>query len=211
MAGAFITFEGVDGCGKTTHVRLLSEYLRDGGREVVLTREPGGCGISEQIRSLLLDPANAGMTPETEALLYAASRAQHVAEVIRPALERGCIVLSDRFLDSSLAYQGGGRCLGHEVVEAVNAPAVGDLAPDLTFFLDYPPRKAFERISRKAPDRLERQDASFFDRLYADFRMIEKNDPGRVRRIDASGTEQETQQKIRAVLDAFLAGRVAGR
>lgn len=208
MAGLFITFEGVDGCGKSTQIGFLAEHLEKLGHDVLLTREPGGSDISEQIRSLLLDARNSSMTPETEALLYAAARAQHVEEVIRPALQAGKTVISDRFLDSSLAYQGGGRGLGHALILMLNAPAVGILRPDLTFFLDFPPQKAFERMRRTGQyDRLERQEAAFFERLYQDFQQIQAADPERVRRIDVSGSKQETQQKIRKVMDAFLRQR----
>ena len=175
---------------------------------MLTTREPGGCDISEQIRELLLDPANREMTRETEALLYAAARAQHVAQVIRPALAEEKIVISDRYLDSSLAYQGGGRRLGHRVIEKMNGPAVKGLMPDITFFLDFPPQKAFQRMHRKGPhDRLEQQDAAFHERLYQDFLRIGKRDPQRVKRIDVSGTKHDTQAKIRAIMDDYLAGR----
>ena len=208
MAGVFVTFEGVDGCGKSTQIRLLSEYLTDRGWEVLTTREPGGCEISEQIRALLLDPANKEMTRETEALLYAAARAQHVAQIIRPALAEGKIVISDRYLDSSLAYQGGGRRLGHRLIEKINGPAVSGLKPDLTFFLDLPPHKAFERMHREGPhDRLEQQDAAFHERLYQEFLRIGKRDPQRVKRIDVSGSKDETQAKIRTMMDAYLTGQ----
>lgn len=206
MAGLFISFEGVDGSGKSTQIRFLAEYLREKGLDVLVTREPGGCPISEQIRDLLLDPGSSSMTPVTEALLYAAARAQHVEEVIRPALAEGKFVISDRYLDSSLAYQGGGRGLGQEFVESVNAPAVHGLLPDITFFLDYPPDKAFERMHRKVPhDRLERQDAAFYERLYQTFVQIQQLDPERVRRIDVSGTKLETRDKVRRAMDEYLA------
>lgn len=208
MAGLFITFEGVDGSGKSTHAELLAECLRSMGQEVILTREPGGCGISEKIRDLLLDAENGAMTPQTEALLYAAARAQHVAEVIRPALEAGKTVISDRFLDSSLAYQGAGRQLGWTLIEQVNQPAVEEIRPDITFFLDYPPDLAFQRIERIAPlDRLEKQDAPFYERLYAEFVRLQEREPERIRRIDVSGTKQETQEKIQKEVRAFLAGQ----
>lgn len=208
MSGLFISFEGVDGCGKSTQSRNLAEYLRQKGYDVLVTREPGGCPISERIRELLLDPDNHSMTPEAEALLYAAARAQHVDEVIRPALEAGRVVILDRFLDSSYAYQGSGRGLGRALVEQINGPATGGLAPDLTFFLDFPPDKAFERMNRKSPpDRLERQDAAFFQRVYDDFVRIQESDPARVHRVDVSGTKQETQNKVRRIVDEFLKGR----
>ena len=140
----FIVFEGIDGSGTTTQAALLAERLEARGVDVVRTREPGGTPLGEGLRRLLLDPAS-HMEDSTEALLYAASRAQHVAEVIRPAVHRGATVISDRFVDSTLAYQGCGRGLGVELVRSINAPAVADLLPDLTVYLDLPVAAAHRR------------------------------------------------------------------
>ncbi|HEY7031852.1 MAG TPA: dTMP kinase [Thermomicrobiales bacterium] len=138
MDGVFIAFEGPEGAGKSTQARLLAARLKDEGRDVVLTREPGGTPIAEQVRTILLDQANCAMLPETEALLYSAARAQHVGDVIRPALERGAVVVCDRFADSTLAYQGGGRGLSMEDLRAVQRLATGGLWPTLRILVDVP-------------------------------------------------------------------------
>nr|MDD6336024.1 dTMP kinase [bacterium] len=135
MRGCLVTLEGMDGAGKFTHVALLAKALEDMGYEVVLTREPGGCPLAEAIRELLLSTAYSGMSPRAEALLYAAARAEHVEQVIRPALERGAVVICDRFIDSSLAYQGYARGLGEEAVMQANRLALDGLMPDVTLYL----------------------------------------------------------------------------
>ena len=153
--GAFLTVEGPDGSGKGTQIERLADALDRWGFEVVHSREPGGTPIGEKIRAILLDRENAAMADETEALLYAASRAQHVREKIRPAVAEGKVVLCDRFLDSSVAYQGGGRALGIDEVLAINAPAVDGTLPDLTVYLDIDHRKAMaRRCAASEPDRL---------------------------------------------------------
>ena len=212
MKGLFITFEGVDGCGKSTQMRFLSEYLEEEkGITPVLTREPGGCNIAEKIRELVLDVQNREMGDRTEALLYAAARAQHTSEVIRPAVDAGKVILCDRFIDSSLAYQGVGRELGiHEVME-INRFAMGDMMPDKTFFLDFPPHLAFERMSKKrVHDRLETQEKDFYIMLYNGFVELAETYPQRIVRIDASGDKFSTQEKVRAAMDKILkdCGRV---
>ncbi|MEA4854709.1 MAG: dTMP kinase [Christensenella sp.] len=212
MKGLFITFEGVDGCGKSTQMRFLSEYLEaEKGITPVLTREPGGCNIAEKIRELVLDVQNREMGDRTEALLYAAARAQHTSEVIRPAVDAGKVILCDRFIDSSLAYQGVGRELGiHEVME-INRFAMGDMMPDKTFFLDFPPHLAFERMSKKrVHDRLETQEKDFYIMLYNGFVELAQTYPQRIVRIDASGDKFSTQEKVRAAMDKILkdCGRV---
>ena len=205
MAGLFVTFEGVDGCGKSTQMRLLGEYLTTCGYDVVHTREPGGCAISEQIRTLLLSVENAEMTDRTEALLYAAARAQHVSEVIAPAKRAGKIVLCDRFIDSSLAYQGWGRGLGIENVMEFNRFAMDGMLPDKTIFLDFPPKLAFERMSKKrVHDRLELQQVDFYDNLYRGFQKLCEIYPERIIRIDASGDKAATQALVRQTMDSLL-------
>ena len=184
--GLFITFEGADGSGKTTHIRLLNEKLREMGHTVLVTREPGGCPISEKIRELVLDKENVEMTPVAEALLYAAARAQHVAQVIRPALERGEIVISDRYVDSSIAYQGYGRELGEELVRAINAPAIAGLMPDITFFMAVNVRAAQGRIADRDLDRLELAGLSFHERVGAAFERLARSSDGRIVSIDTS-------------------------
>ena len=145
--GLFITFEGIDGCGKSTQLNLLYEYLRGKGYDVKLTREPGGSSIGEKIREILLDKSNSDMTDVTEALLYAASRDQHVSTVIKPALEEGKIVLCDRFIDSSEAYQGFGRGLGSEYIHEINGKVMNNL-PDITFYFKLSPEEAAKRIAK---------------------------------------------------------------
>ena len=206
--GLFISFEGVYGCGKSRQTAFLADYLKEKGHEVLVTREPGGCPVAEQIRDMLLDPGNTAITPLTEALLYAAARAQHVEEVIRPALAQGKTVICDRYVDSSVAYQGSGRSLGPELVEEVNKFATDGLLPDITFFLDVTPEEAQLRMhSRTTTDRLESAGMEFQHQLYEEYRRLQKMHPERIVAIDASGTKFETQEKVQDVLTAFLAGR----
>jgi dTMP kinase len=198
MRGLFITFEGADGCGKSTQLRFLAEYLEEQGVSVVCTREPGGCPVSEKIRGIVLGVGNE-MDAVTEAMLYAASRAAHVRQVIRPALDAGQVVLCDRFIHSSLAYQGYGRELGVELVSQINAPAVDGCMPDATVFINIPPERAFERMNEhKVYDRLESEDIAFHRRAYDGFTELSKG-PGIIS-IDAKGTKHETQEIIRESL-----------
>ena len=165
--GVFITMEGVDGCGKTTQRNALIAHLEQLGWDVQLTREPGGDEIAEKIRDLILDPVNTAMNDLTEAYLYAASRAQNVRAKILPALDSGRAVVCDRFVDSSIAYQGGGRQLGTQRVAEINRFAIEGASPDITVYLRMPPEKALSRrLSTSEPDRLEREKASFFERTY---------------------------------------------
>ncbi len=209
MEGLFITFEGVDGCGKSTQTRFLSEYLMEKGYNVLVTREPGGCEIAEKIRELLLDINNEEMDDKTEALLYAAARAQHVEQIIKPAVKQGKIVLCDRFIDSSLAYQGVGRNLGIKNVFSVNKFGIGDLMPNKTFFLDFPPHLAFERMKKKQKfDRIETQSEEFYIQLYNGFlQLIEygkETNNDRIIKIDVSGTKFETHEIIKKEMDKLL-------
>ena len=204
--GLFISFEGTDGSGKSTQLKKASEMLTAWGYDVTLTREPGGCPISERIREIILDVGSAGMTAECETLLYAASRAQHVAQVIRPALERGAIVLCDRFVDSSMAYQAYGRRMGEDVIARINEPATGGLEPDLTLFYDMSPEAAMSRRrSASVPDRMERENEDFVLRVYDGFQRVVRENPRRVRRVDASGTVEEVFDQTRELLRSALA------
>lgn len=198
--GVFISMEGMDGCGKTTQRNALVSHLEQLGWNVQCTREPGGDAIAEKIRDLVLDPANKTMFDETEAYLYAASRAQHVRAVIRPALEAGKAVVCDRFVDSSIAYQGGGRRLGDGVVAALNELAVGDTLPDVTIYLRMPPEKALSRrLNASEPDRLEREQSSFFERTYETYER-RFADMARVTAVDASqAIEAVTRDMLEAV------------
>lgn len=209
MKGIFISFEGMDGSGKSTHIRLLSQKLSELGYSVRVTREPGGCPISEKIREIVLDRENAEMCAETEALLYAAARAQHVREIIRPALERGEIVITDRFVDSSMAYQGYGRALGWDLVEAINAPAIAGLLPDVTFIMTVDAREASRRISDRELDRIEIAGMNFHDRVGTAFAMIAERNPGRVVCVDAAQPKPEVHAVILgAVLDRLKDMRI---
>lgn len=205
MDGLFISFEGMDGCGKSTQIRLLAQDLEERGYQVLTTREPGGCSVSEQIREILLDTNNREMTSSTEALLYAAARAQHAEEIIRPALRQGKIVLADRFLDSSLAYQGAGRDLGVESIADIGKFSVGDLKPYKTFFLDFPPEKAFMRMNEnKQRDRLETEQKAFYIKVYECFKQLAHNEPDRFIEIDVSGDKFQTRDIILAKMNEIL-------
>ncbi len=195
MNGLFITFEGADGCGKSTQLKLLAQYLEQKNIPVVCTREPGGSPIAEKIRSILLDKENAGMDAVTEALLYAAARAEHVRKVVRPALIAGKVVLCDRFIHSSYAYQGYGRGLGIELVHRLNEAALNSCMPDVTVFINIPPEHAFERMNElKQHDRLESESLSFHRRVFDGFTEISKWDG--VISIDAKGTKYETHALV---------------
>ncbi len=196
MKGLFIAFEGADGCGKSTQVRFLTKYLIEQGVDVLSTREPGGCPVSERIRDIVLDRNVENMSAQTEALLYAAARAQHVYEVIRPAVEAGRVVLCDRFIFSSLAYQGYGRQLGVDEVRAINDFAIMGCMPDITVFINIPPERAFERMNElKVRDRIEKEDISFHERVFRGFIELSKNEE--LILIDASGTKFETHELIK--------------
>ena len=199
--GTMITFEGMDGCGKSTQIELLAKWLRERGEDVVLTREPGGCPISERVREVILSLDSTGMSAECEALLYAASRIEHVREVILPALQRGKVILCDRFLDSSIAYQAWGRELGEAFIRQINRAASDLVTPDITLYLALTRAEAKDRVGRNAPlDRLEREEEPFFARLREGYEAIATREPGRVKRIDASGTIEEIFARIRSAV-----------
>lgn len=203
MSGLFIVFEGADGSGKSTQLRLLAEYLERGGVVPVRTREPGGDAVAEQIRDLLLDKSNAQMDAVTEALLYAAARASHVRQTLKPALAEGKVVLCDRFLLSSYAYQGYGRGLGVDLVRRINAPAVDGCLPDATVFINIPPERAFARMNEnKERDRLECEHISFHRRVFDGFTALSGEDG--VICIDAQGTKFETHELIKRQLLPLL-------
>ena len=208
MKGIFITFEGPDGSGKTTQIRLLEKHCRKLGCEVVMTREPGGTPISEAIRALLLDPANKDMSGVTEALLYAASRAQNVAEKIRPALDAGCIVLCDRFMDSSIAYQGYARRLGDDV-RVINEFAVQGTQPDITFLMDISAAAGKARVSAARDlDRLEQEDMEFHNAVYEGYMRLKEIYGERIVSIDASRSIEEIAEEIRRRFDEYVADRI---
>jgi dTMP kinase len=204
--GIFITFEGIEGCGKSTQAKRVLESLIESGLEVVFTREPGGSCIGEQIRNILLDPANDAMVPLTELLLYEASRHQHMAEVIDPALEAGKVVICDRFYDASTAYQGHARGLNVEDVERLNLIASAGKRPDLTIILDLPAEIGLKRIG-KNPDRIEGEGVEFHERVRAGYLKIAANEPDRVKVVDGSGTIEETFKRVWAPVESLLAQR----
>ena len=199
--GLFITFEGGDGSGKSTQIEKLKDYLENKGFNVVLTREPGGTKISEDIREIILDSRNTEMSDMTETLLYAAARAQLVEQVIRPAVERGDMVICDRFVDSSMAYQAYGRGLG-DIVWDINKNAVGDCMPDLTILLRLDPEAGMGRISGRKQDRIELSSSDFYRRVYEGYLALEKRFPDRIKGIDASrGIEEISEEIIDIVQD----------
>ena len=205
--GTFITLEGVDGAGKSTQVALLVERLRATGAEVVRLREPGGTAISEKIRSLILDPANTEMAPECELLLFEASRAQLVREVVEPALARGAVVVCDRFYDSTHAYQAGGRGFDDALVRRANELGCCGVSPDVTLVLDMDPARAFERAgARGGHDRMEAEGLAFQCRVREDYRLLAEAEPARVRLVDADGTPDEVAGRLEAALAAAVPG-----
>jgi dTMP kinase len=203
MPGLFITFEGGEGSGKTTQLKVLLAHLRSTGRDAVETRDPGGTSIGKQIRTVLLDPARGGMTPAAELLLYEASRAQLVHEVIRPALAAGRIVLCDRFTDSTVAYQGYGRGLDLTLIGRLNTLAAEGLCPDLTFLLDLDPAVGLLRAARRMTepqqvhDRIEGEVLDFHQRVRTGYRAIAAAEPERVIVLDASRGMGEIEGQIR--------------
>lgn len=201
--GYFISFEGGDGSGKSTQIRLLKEYLEGKGFNVILTREPGGTEIGEKIRNIILDPANKEMDSMTEAMLYAASRAQHVAQVIKPAVDGGDIVICDRFVDSSIAYQGYGRGLG-DSISIINCYAVNGYMPNYTFLLKLKPQAGSKRIEGREKDRIELEAADFHQKVYDGYEALENMYPDRIIGIDATGTIEEIREEIIKHIDKLL-------
>ena len=223
--GKFITFEGLDGTGKSTQMRKLAVVLRAAGHRVVETREPGGTATGEKIRRVLLDSATEGLSALTEMALMFASRAQHIAEVIQPALDRGLIVLCDRFTDSTEAYQGSGRKLGSEAILKLHQILCGDLQPDLTILLDSDPAKSVGRARRRNQrashgsnhgsnksstnthhdeNRFEQETRAFFARVREGYLRIAEREPQRVVAVDASGTPRQTHRRIVEVIGKHM-------
>lgn len=204
--GLFISFEGPDGSGKSTQIEYLKDFFQEKGISCVFTREPGGTHIGEEIREIILDKQNNEMTDLTEAFLYAASRSQHVEQVIRPALERGQVVVCDRFVDSSIAYQGYARGLG-EVVADINRYATENLLPDITFFIDVDPKIGKKRISSGERDRLESEKIRFHRKVYQGYVTMAEKEPDRIVTVDGSGTREEMRAFILEHLNVVLKER----
>jgi len=210
--GRFITFEGIEGSGKTTQIKLLAEALRGDGFDVVLTREPGGTTIGERIRSVLLDSAHRSMAPIAELLLYAAARNQHVEEIILPAIEAGKTVLCDRYADATTAYQGAARSLERQTLKDVHRIATEGLWPDLTVLLDLPATDGLARAldrNRRSPetaseDRFEREALEFHERVRQGYLAIAREEPGRFAVVDASGDVGTLQGEVKKIVYDFL-------
>jgi dTMP kinase len=212
MKGIFITFEGIEGTGKSTQIVLLANHLAAHKRPVTLTREPGGTAIGDQVRKILLDPQNTNLAARAELLLYAAARVQHIEELIRPELAEGKIVLCDRFSDATVAYQGYGRSLEPDTILALDRIATGGLKPDLTILLDIDPAAGLARARGRnssrgleAEARFENEDLAFHDRVRRGYLALAAQEPGRFRVVDAKPTPDEIQNSIRKIVDGMLA------
>ena len=204
--GLFITFEGPDGCGKTSIINLIKEYYKN-NKKIIFTREPGGTEISEKIRELILSNDNDKMSPRTEALLYSASRAQHIDELVRPNLEKGNVIISDRFVLSSLAYQGGGRELGVENVKKINDFAIDGVNPDLVIFFYVDPLTTLKRKSlSENADRLELSGDEFHSRVYDTYmELLDKiKDENTLRKVDATKSMEEVFETVKNIIDKKL-------
>jgi dTMP kinase len=205
MRGMFITVEGIEGVGKTTNMEYLQQTITAAGRELVVTREPGGTPLGEAIRGLLLDPQYKGMNPDCELQLMFAARAEHLDKVIRPAIAAGRWVLCDRFTDATYAYQGGGRGLDTGRIAALEQLVQGDFRPDLTLLLDVPVEVGLARAgNRSAPDRFEQEKVDFFERVRQAYLDMAASHDGRYRVIDASRSLARVQEQLAEVLREFL-------
>ncbi len=201
--GLFVSVEGCDGCGKTTVIALLKKALEEKGVTPLVTREPGGGRIAESIRAIILDKENTNEDKRTEALLYAASRRQHLVDVVIPALQKGTLVISDRYLDSSLAYQGYARGIGIEEVYSINAFAIDGYMPEITFYLDLPPKEGLARIAAHRSDKVDRLDVeklSSHEKVYEGYKIVNEKYKDRIVRIDAHKTPEEEVQEILPIL-----------
>lgn len=206
MKGKFIVLEGIDGSGKTTQLKLLGDKLTDRGLPVLYTREPGGTRIGEKIREILLNPEYSELVPRAEAFLYAAARAQHVTQVILPSLAEGKIVLCDRFLDSSLAYQGFGRGIDISLLERINEPATGGLLPDLTIIFNFCAEGGMDRINQsgRSIDRIEREKGEFHQKVSRGYLALAGRDPARYRVIDANRPVDQVHRDVMTAAEGVL-------
>jgi len=203
MRGKFITFEGSEGCGKSTQSKLLYRYLKRGGFNVTYLREPGGNKISEKIRKLLLDTKNDSITPITETLLYMAARAQVVSEIIVPALKKGKIVICDRFMDSTVAYQGYGLGIDIKSIKSVGDFVTSGIKPDLTIFMDLPLKDGLKH-RWKSKDRIERRSLNYHYRVLKGYFALAKSEPRRIRVVKVLKDKNNTQSEIRKIVDGFI-------
>jgi dTMP kinase len=211
MAGTFITFEGIDGSGKSTQLRLLAKFLRSKNCNPVVTREPGGTSVGVRLRAALLD-ADEQVDPLTELLVFAADRAQHVRRLVRPSLDAGDVVMSDRYADATVAYQGGGRGFSAELISEIVQLATEGLKPHLTLLFDLTVAEAMSRTGRRTNgkhkgDRLDAEDAIFHERVREAYLSIAREEPDRVQVIDSNGTVDETQTRLRSIVVPFLRSR----
>lgn len=205
MAGKFLTIEGGEGVGKTTNIEFIQQYLVSNNINLCSTREPGGTPLAEKIRGLLLDPDNKGMAHDCELLLVFAARAEHIEQVIRPALQQGEWVLCDRFTDATYAYQGGGRGIAFEHIAQLEQWVQGDLRPDLTLLLDVPVDVGLARAgARSAPDRFEKEQNAFFERVRSAYLSMASRYPQRYRIIDTALDLAAVEAQLRGCLDAFM-------
>jgi dTMP kinase len=210
----FITFEGVEGSGKTTQIQRLKKYLTQKGIPCKVTREPGGCSIGERIRKILLNPDHREMIPATELLLYEAARAQHVIEVIKPFIEKEGVVLCDRFIDATLAYQGYGRGLDLKWIQRLNRLSSQGIRPDVTFLLDCPSdvglKRAIQRnrtLKQEKEERFEREEIQFHQRVRKGYLAIARKEPRRVKVIDTREGEEKVFEKIQKIVDNLISGK----
>ncbi|OGP91772.1 MAG: dTMP kinase [Deltaproteobacteria bacterium RBG_16_54_18] len=203
--GLLVTFEGIEGCGKTTQVGLTKAFIEEQGYPCLVTQEPGGVPLGQEIRRLLLDKTDLRIDPLAELFLLEANRAQHVAEVIRPALKKGLLVLCDRYTDATVAYQGAGRGVEASLIEQMNQAATGGLAPQLTILLDCPVAVGMARA--RGEDRFEREDAAFHERVRKGYLQIARQEPQRLQVLSGEGTQMEIQQQIRGLILSLVQRR----
>ena len=202
MSGLFITIEGIEGCGKSTQIKALSAYLQEQGHAVVVTREPGGTPLAERIRDLLMEKNDEPVAPLAELFLYEAARAQHVEQIILPALDRDKIVLCDRFADSTSAYQGAGRNLAGTLVASLNRQAAGNAWPHRTFILDMPAEEGLRRArSRGSDDRMMAETLAFHQCIREEFLALARREPERIAVVNALGSIEEIQQELRTQVE----------
>jgi len=204
MGGKFITFEGIEGCGKSTQIELLQKYLQEKGQRVLLTREPGGSPIGDEIRSTLLNTKHKEMLPLTELLLYAAGRCQHIGQIIQPALKEGQIVLCDRYADSTTAYQGAARKIDIDTLQKMHQLATNNLQPDITFLLDLPVEEGIKRIQSRTLDRFEKEKKEFHEKVRQGYLDLAKREPNRIKIISAKESVEIVHQTILQEVNRLL-------